>query len=363
MRRITQLDGVRGIAILLVLVWHYFYCPLAAAPPSLLAYCRNAFLLAWSGVDLFFVLSGFLIVGILLDNCRSPYDLRVFFIRRACRIFPLYYLLLGLFVLLSETPLAASPTFRDLFHDPFPLWSYATFTQNFLMGAQGGFGAPWLGITWSLAIEEQFYLLIPWLVFFLSRRTLFCALLLLILLAPALRFASGGFHAFVLAPWRSDALLSGALLAVLVRWPPFLPLVRMHRRLVMLLLGVMLALVAAITIRPGLLGALPHFFLAALYALFVLVAFSDIEPLLGRVLQSPLLVWFGHRAYGIYLFHIAIGGLLFGALRGGGQRIVSLPDAGITILALFSTLLIADMSYRYFEEPILRFGHRVHYHN
>ena len=168
MKRVSQLDGVRGVAILLVLVWHYFGAQVVAEPKSILHYCTHALSLTWSGVDLFFVLSGFLIAGILLDHHNTSNYFRVFYLRRVCRIFPLYFLLLALFLCLSATNLSTSPSFRWLLHDPFPIWSYATFTQNILMGARGGFGPHWLGITWSLAVEEQFYLFVPFLNLFFA---------------------------------------------------------------------------------------------------------------------------------------------------------------------------------------------------
>jgi peptidoglycan/LPS O-acetylase OafA/YrhL len=97
-RRIPELDGVRGLAILLVLVWHYVSCLLHKDAGVWVSYVRRLLYLTGTGVDLFFVLSGFLIVGILLDQRGSPDFLKNFFLRRACRIFPLYFLLLALFM-------------------------------------------------------------------------------------------------------------------------------------------------------------------------------------------------------------------------------------------------------------------------
>jgi peptidoglycan/LPS O-acetylase OafA/YrhL len=191
---------VRGVAILLVLVWHYFSCQVAPEPKSILDYFTRAFSLTWSGVDLFFVLSGFLIAGILLDHRKTSNYFRVFYLRRVCRIFPLYYALLAFFLCLSATNLSTSASFRWLFRDPLGLLSYATFTQNILMGARGDFAPGWLGITWSLAVEEQFYLVIPLLIYLLPRRILLYVFLCGILAAPILRCASGGFHAFVFTP-------------------------------------------------------------------------------------------------------------------------------------------------------------------
>ena len=155
MKRCAQLDGVRGVALAMVLVWHCFCCQVDAESPVIVGSVSRAFSLGWSGVDLFFVLSGFLIAGILLDHQKTSNYFRVFYLRRTCRIFPLYFLLLGAFVCLYRTPLAASDSFRWLFENPHPIRSYATFTQNIFMATRGSFGPHWLGITWSLAVEEQ----------------------------------------------------------------------------------------------------------------------------------------------------------------------------------------------------------------
>jgi peptidoglycan/LPS O-acetylase OafA/YrhL len=91
--RLPELDGVRGIAILMVLVWHYAVYEFQPEPGSIGAYALACLRLSWSGVDLFFVLSGFLIGGILIDNQQSNNYFKVFYVRRVCRIFPLYFFL------------------------------------------------------------------------------------------------------------------------------------------------------------------------------------------------------------------------------------------------------------------------------
>lgn len=361
MKRITQLDGVRGIAIILVLIWHYVAGQIVVEPKSVSAYCLRTLGLAWSGVDLFFVLSGFLIAGILLDHRHTSNFFRVFYLRRVCRIFPLYFLIFGLFLCFSTTYFFTSPRFQWLFQNPFPLLSYASFTQNLFMGARGNFGPNWLGMTWSLAVEEQFYLFVPLIVYFLPRRALVSVLVLLILAAPLLRFVSPGFHAFVNTPWRSDSLLAGSLLAVLVRWHPFVSTVRQHRSFLRALFVALLLGAAMLTIRPMSLGVFNHFWLAGLYTTLVLIAFIGNEPFWESMLGSPVLVWFGQLSYGIYMFHQPVSGLLYGLLRNGEPQIRTFTDAGITFVALCITLVLAMLSYRFFESPVLRMGHRFQY--
>lgn len=164
MNRIRELDGVRGIAILLVLIWHYFTTQVQPVPDSLLAKAQLATQLTWSGVDLFFVLSGFLIGGILLDNRASKNYFSTFFVRRACRILPLYVVMLLAYVyLLVEQPVAL----KWLWENSYSLWFFATFTQNYPIGIHEQFGPNWMAVTWSLAVEEQFYVVLPFLMFWL----------------------------------------------------------------------------------------------------------------------------------------------------------------------------------------------------
>ena len=96
--RILALDGIRGLAMILVLVWHFLSCQVRTTPGSSIAYMMKLLSYSWAGVDLFFVLSGFLIGGILLDQRSSPNYFIPFYLRRACRIFPLYYLVYVLFL-------------------------------------------------------------------------------------------------------------------------------------------------------------------------------------------------------------------------------------------------------------------------
>ena len=210
-------------------------------------------------------------------------------------------------VFLAPPSFLKPPWFEWLLGKPFPIWSYATFTQNFFMGPRGNFGPNWLGITWSLAVEEQFYLVVPLLIYFLPRRILLGTFLVAILVAPALRCAFSGFIAEVQTPWRSDSLLSGASLAVLVRWHPFVTAVRQHRRFLLILFLTLLGGAVVMTLRPQRFGAFNHFWLASLACLpssFLALVGSERHSM--HWLRSPILVWFGQVSYGD--LHVSSGG-------------------------------------------------------
>ena len=209
--RIPALDGLRGIAILLVLLMHAGFPGIAVdssvSAPLLHGYLWVA-LLGWCGVDVFFVLSGFLITGILVRARGSPHYFRDFYARRALRIFPLYYAVLALLFVVLPRPAVAAPD---------EAWTSLLYLQNWLYGTRGAFSDPARTITWSLAIEEQFYLLWPALVLWTSPRGLQRLCVATIVGAIALRAAlllGGAEHVYFLTPCRLDALAAGALLAV-----------------------------------------------------------------------------------------------------------------------------------------------------
>lgn len=210
--RIAALDGVRGLAILLVLFMHCLYiAPLVGMDMGAHTYARIA-MLGWSGVDVFFVLSGFLITGILVRGKGQPAGpyFRNFYMRRSLRIFPLYYLVicLLLYVLPNRPPATGAEQM-----------SYLLYYQNIRFACFGEqVFDPARLITWSLAIEEQFYLVWPAIVWFTSERILRRVCLVMIAIAIALRFVliTSGFEGtHFLTPCRMDALAVGALLSLL----------------------------------------------------------------------------------------------------------------------------------------------------
>jgi peptidoglycan/LPS O-acetylase OafA/YrhL len=212
--RIPGLDGVRGLAILLVVAMHalFFGVPLPGAPSVFQdsAYVRLAGL-GWCGVDVFFVLSGFLITGILVRSKGAPHYFRNFYVRRALRIFPLYYLVVILLLWVLPRP-GTTPAER---------WSYLLYYQNFRFAFGGDVTSDIArDITWSLAVEEQFYLVWPAVVWWLSPRRLVAVCVGAIVFAIVFRFV--GLEAGIPRPYfltfcRLDALAAGALLAIVPR--------------------------------------------------------------------------------------------------------------------------------------------------
>ena len=151
MKRIGELDGLRALAVLMVVAWHYIGIP---DGPNF--WLWRIFYLGHFGVDLFFVLSGFLITTILLENRQSDTFFSSFYGRRAFRIWPAYYLMCA--VCFAGWLSGASP---GLFQGVVPGWTYIFGVQNFWMAKLQNYGVYCLSVTWSLAIEEQFYLVFP----------------------------------------------------------------------------------------------------------------------------------------------------------------------------------------------------------
>ena len=360
--RIPQLDGVRGLAILMVLLWHYFARQWMVTHAGASVPVAGPLLgLMWSGVDLFFVLSGFLIIGILNDNRDSPNYFRVFYLRRACRILPVYYLVLAAYLVVTRAGLLDAASYPLLLKAELPLWSYATFTQNIFMGRGATFGPDWLGVTWSLAVEEQFYLVAPLLLYLVPRRAFKLLCVVGIVVAPILRAAMPGTISFVNLPSRADSLLLGALLALMVRTPGFTARAERSQGVLLAFAALAVPILAALSQYPNVNAVLKHSVLGAVFTVLTLLALLPSAAMTRAFLARPALMWLGVRSYSIYLFHEVISGLVHGRLRGARPGLAEWPDALVTISALLLTLGLSELSYRFIEQPFIRFGHGFKY--
>lgn len=368
-RRIPELDGLRGLAIGLVLVWHYLGSPLDPEIGAAAPFLRRSLSLAWSGVDLFFVLSGFLIGGILLDHREAPRYFQAFYARRACRIFPLYFgwLLVALTVLFAVPRFVDGPFPSGLFFEPVPAWCYAIFGQNYAMARIDDFGSPWLAVTWSLAIEEQFYLFLPLLIRFLPARRLPIYLGSLALLAPVslvLLGHEGGIQGYVSTHHRLDSLMLGVLLAWFLRRGRGLSWARTHRPHLYGILAVLLvgaAWMSAVRELPVALYPYRYSWLALLYGSLLVLAVTEERGPVAALTRLRALRWLGGLAYGIYVFHLPVQHALHWLIRNQVPHLHAPADFAVTLAALVVTLGVAELSWRRFEKPILEIGKSVSY--
>jgi peptidoglycan/LPS O-acetylase OafA/YrhL len=355
-QRNPALDALRGAAIALVVIFHYLGP--AVPPPQLdgpASWLATLASLAWTGVDLFFVLSGYLIGGILIDNRRAGNLFGVFYLRRAARILPLYLPAIGLAFWLSRER-----------SDPTALPYLLTFTQNLWMAGHGAFPSGALNVTWSLAIEEQFYLVAPFLIRLLPLSLLPAVLAGLIALAPALRglvwltYPPGHewLAAYVL-PWtRMDSIAAGVLLAAILRHPVLGPWLLARRRAAASAAAACGALAIAMVFsghswREPIFSILGFTLVGAAWTGVLLVVLTR-----GRAWRPLFAVCapIGLGAYSIYLFH-PYAPELVRSLVGPA----ALPRLGSFLLMCGMDLVLALLLWTLVERRFIQLGQGAHY--
>ena len=330
---IPQLDGVRGLAILMVLAYHFG----GELPKGTHKLIMIPFAAGWMGVDLFFVLSGFLITGILLNTRRSSNYFRSFYFRRFVRIFPVFYgSLVVLFIIIPHV----DARLASLLPPQRIRWCYWLYVNNWTPDAY------LVGHFWSLAIEEQFYIVWPLLVWTLSDKALFRFAIAGITVSLTLRCAltfTGADREMIYrnTVCRMDALLMGAVCAMwhyngyktlrLGTWllTPLLPA------------AIVLLLSKGQHASPWMTSAGFSFIaLAASGTLLYCLA----TPL--RILSSLLLTRIGRWSYGAYVYHIPIYHFLNskGFLGRGWISIIML---------VFINIIFAAFSFEFFEKHVL----------
>ena len=354
----NELDGVRGFAALLVVYVHLFLQWVPAQPPAVF-WLRTLSGLSWTGVDLFFILSGFLIGGILLRNREAENYYAVFYLRRAFRILPLYFALLVVFFTLRfGFSVGRDPSFAG---GAIPFWSYPLLVQNFPMAWTGNWGSAPLGVTWSVALEEQFYLCLPLLIRWIPARRQFALFALLALAAPALRAFFPRFASTFLLSGSLDLFFSGVLLAWLFLHRPAVFHAPSGRKAAALLFAAGSLGMAWLAVRGGL-GPFRETAITLFWGAFLWLVLAFRGTWLTAPLRWRPLGWVGGISYGVYLLHVLVAHLLFCAVFGGSPaESLGLRGFLLSCLCLAATLGSAYLSARFFERPLTALGHRFTY--
>jgi len=338
--RLVALDGLRGLACLQVVIYHFYMT--VALPLEWHGVLRRA-VASIDGVAIFFTLSGFLIGGILLDHAKAPNLLQVFYTRRFFRIMPVYWLLLLSFVLVRALDNHWRWGLIQFTDSDAPFWHYLVFTQN----NTTELGAMWLAVTWSLAVEEQFYLVFPFLVRCLSRWIIVAGALASLVISPLLRLQDPESQRLLVGS--ADQLMAGVLVALAVRHEWWQSRLRQNRK--WLGLGLALYLVATISLAACCHLATAQWPLAVpAYALLVyLLATEPAGTGLTRVLRVVAPVGLG--SYFIYLFHLPVAYVF--------SLWIQYPGTGTAALAVVAPL--AWLSYRWLELPLISLGRKQQY--
>jgi peptidoglycan/LPS O-acetylase OafA/YrhL len=332
--RIQEIDGLRGIAVLSILVYHWVVQPLNWAP-------------AWHnlrfGVDLFFVVSGFLIGRILLKTAQNFSEVLFFWVKRIFRIWPLYYLLLVAVLLID-----GQKAFQGI-----PSWGFILFLYNFWEVSGHPLAFTKLGTIWSLAIEEQFYFLGPFIFFWIPPKKIERIAAVWVCAVPLLRLVSAvnGFHDLKFTFFRLDGIFVGIYISILLASDNNILLLSTKNKKLQLATFLLSSVSIACLQIPSIAELLgPTLVSISFGTLLTMILSQSYSNQSIHFFNSKILQYLGVRCYSIYLFH-----LFFMYITNGFIKNFLI---GLIVQSLI-TILFAHIAWKYFEFPIMQFSKKI----
>lgn len=352
---IPELDGLRGIAILMVISFHFT-----------IKYTQ-LFSLGWSGVDLFFVLSGYLITSRLIYTFDKPHYFARFYKNRALRIFPLYFAVLVCFYLIIYFLIPKSYSNEFQFYKDH-IASFFLFFQNWTIMTDIHLVQNHLQHFWSLAVEEQFYLIWPLFIYFFSKSKYLKSILIIWIVGVIvlrttifLNFPSNILLFFDNTFCRMDAFVVGAMLFLIhqkriKQVPEFVGILS----IILLFTGLFFSRVPLVKII--FMPTIGLTLLAIFFGILIHLAIKKKYQIWNRILNQNWLIYIGKISFGLYIFHVPIHRFLFGDIlnylnlhTNSGNIINNIISLLIILLITFG---ISILSFRYFESYFLRLKKR-----
>lgn len=358
-QRIKRLDGYRGVLCLIVLLHHYYLLPVHERPEECWPWWYKILFQSYGVIDSFFALSGWLIGTILLENKNSPHYYKTFYIRRAFRVLPMYFITLAVYLTMSKT---VETSFPWLFNDPLtPLWSYPLAIQTIFGGINGMIGDRFIYATWSLVVEFHFYLIVPLIVKYFNRRSivlLYCGLTALAIYLRFLAPGEGSVWMRTLLFWRPEAIFGGLVLSYFTHDK----IINSHHyyKFIFWLLWLFLL--------PGVvLCALDYYMGVFLYTWFSFTSLAFFAALLINpwILRSFFelkpLRYLGEWSYSIYLWHMPVLGIFFQLFYHRNPDPYTQQGFLPGLLCMAFTIVFGGVLYNFIEKPFLKLGKKYSY--